>query len=151
MKSKQINSTGEGQRTYAIIMDSGDEAIRSLTEFAREQHLTASQFTAIGAFSEAVLGYFDFTIKEYKENKVSEQVEVLVLAGDISLDKGEQKVHAHVVVGFPDGTTKGGHLLSGVVRPTLEVMLTESPAHLYRKYDEESGLTLIDTSAGQAS
>ena len=29
------------------------------------------------------------------------------------------------------------------VRPTLEVILTESPAHLRREHDPESGLALI--------
>jgi predicted DNA-binding protein with PD1-like motif len=29
------------------------------------------------------------------------------------------------------------------VRPTLEVMLVESPAHLQRAFDPESGLALI--------
>lgn len=144
MKSKLIHTNGSGERTYAIIMDAGDEAMECLTSFAEKQNLTASQLTAIGAFSEATLGYFDFNIKDYKKIPVKEQVEVLVLAGDISLNKGKHKVHAHVVVGRPDGTTKGGHLLEAYVRPTLEVMLTESPAHLHRKHDEASGLALIE-------
>ena len=37
----------------------------------------------------------------------------------------------------------GGHLLEAHVRPTLEVLLTESPAHLRRRHDPESGLSLI--------
>jgi predicted DNA-binding protein with PD1-like motif len=144
MKSELINTNGSGQRTYAIIMDTGDETMQCLTEFAQQQSLNACQFTAIGAFSSALLGYFDFSKKEYQKIEVDEQVEVLVLAGDISFDKGNQKVHAHVVLGRSDGSTRGGHLMKGYVRPTLEVMLTESPAHLHRKHDEVSGLALID-------
>lgn len=144
MKSELINTNGSGQRTYVIIMDVGDETIQCLTDFSQKQNLSACQFTAIGAFSDAKLGYFDFAKKDYLKIDVNEQVEVLVLAGDISFDKGTQKVHAHVVLGRSDGTTRGGHLLEGRVRPTLEVMLTESPAHLHRKHDDATGLSLID-------
>jgi predicted DNA-binding protein with PD1-like motif len=37
----------------------------------------------------------------------------------------------------------GGHLLEGHVRPTLEVILTQSPGHLERQFDEQSGTALI--------
>jgi predicted DNA-binding protein with PD1-like motif len=52
-----------------------------------------------------------------------------------------------VVVGRRDGSTVGGHLLEGHVWPTLEVVLTESPAHLRKKHDPETGLALIDPQA----
>ena len=74
---------------------------------------------------------------------VSEQVEVLSLIGDMVLEDGEPKVHAHVVVGRSDGSTRGGHLMEAHVRPTLEVILVESPAHLRKQVDDESGLALI--------
>jgi len=49
-----------------------------------------------------------------------------------------------VVVGKADATTRGGHLIGGIVRPTLEVIVTESPAHLLRKFNPEVGLALLD-------
>jgi len=48
------------------------------------------------------------------------------------------------VVGKPDGAAHGGHLLEAHVRPTLELILTESPRHLQKRHDPESGLALID-------
>ena len=56
---------------------------------------------------------------------------------------GKPKVHAHVVVGERDGSAHGGHLLEARVRPTPEVVLTESPAYLVREHDPQSGLALI--------
>jgi uncharacterized protein len=106
--------------------------------------LAASHFTAIGGFQEATLGYFDLEKKDYNKLPVREQVEVLSLVGDITLtEKGEPKIHAHVVVGRSDASTRGGHLIEARVRPTLEVMLVESPRHLRRKHDPHSGLALI--------
>src|SRR5947208_1396142 len=133
----------DGQRTLAVIFDAGDEVTQGLLAFAKEQNLKASQFTAIGAFNDVVVGYFDWATKKYNPISIREQVEVLMLAGDVSLKDSEPQVHAHVVVGKADGTAHGGHLIEAHVRPTLEVVLTEAPAHLQRDKDERSGLALI--------
>ena len=142
MKSKLIHEDG-GQRTFALVFDTGDEPMEGLSRFAREHGLSAAQLTGIGAFSEVVLGYFDWQAKEYTRIPVNEQVEVLSLLGDVALEDDEPVVHAHVVVGHADGRASGGHLLGGRVRPTLEVVLTESPAHLRKRHDAASGLALI--------
>jgi predicted DNA-binding protein with PD1-like motif len=47
------------------------------------------------------------------------------------------------VLGRRDGSVVGGHLLKAKVRPTLEVVLMESPAHLHRRHDQTTGLPLI--------
>jgi predicted DNA-binding protein with PD1-like motif len=142
MKSKLINEQ-QGEKTFALIFETGDEAMSGLALFAKANALGASRFTAIGAFRDVILGYFDWEAKEYRKIPVREQVEVLSLIGDVALKGKEPKVHAHVVVGLSDGSTRGGHLIEGHVRPTLEVILTESPEHLCKEIDEESGLALI--------
>lgn len=145
MKSKLLSEQGE--RTFAIVFATGDEVAGGLLRFAEENHLSASHFTAIGAFERVTLGYFDWQRKDYRRIPVLEQVEVLSLIGDIALADGKPKVHAHVVVGKSDGTAHGGHLLEAYVRPTLEVVLVESPAHMKRRLDQDSGLALIDLAA----
>lgn len=141
MKSKLIHD-GE-LKQWAVIFQQGDEVVAGLKAFAKEHRLGASSFTAIGAFSDCMLGYFNFENRDYQRIPVAEQVEVLSLLGDVALDQGEPKVHAHVVLGKSDGTAHGGHLLEAHVKPTLEVILTESPRHLHRERDEASGLDLI--------
>ncbi|MBI4497549.1 MAG: DNA-binding protein [Chloroflexi bacterium] len=141
MKAKQLAS--DGALTYALIFEIGDEVMRGIHEFARREGLTAAHFTAIGAFSDALLGYFDWERKDYRKIPVGEQVEVLSLVGDVALLSGDPKVHAHVVVGYASGAAAGGHLLEAHVRPTLEVVLTETPAHLRRVFNEAAQLPLI--------
>lgn len=141
MRSKILNN--EGGRVFAVVFETGEDPVAGLTRFAEQEKLAASSFTAIGAFSEAMLGYFDWERKDYERIPVNEQVEVLALVGDVTLDGAARKLHAHVVLGMRDGAARGGHLLSARVRPTLEVVLTESPAYLCRSLDPESGLPLI--------
>jgi predicted DNA-binding protein with PD1-like motif len=135
-------------RTFVLVFDKGDEAKAGLTSFAKENKVSAAQITGVGAFSRAVLGYFDRDRKEYRRINVGDQVEVLSLIGDVALKPdGGPEVHVHAVLGKPDGSTVGGHLLEGHVWPTLEVVLTDSPRHLRKRHDPESGLALIDPGA----
>ena len=142
MKSRLIGDRQE--KVFIVVFDTGDEVMQGLLDFARDNGVTAGHFTAIGAFSDVVLGYLDWQKKGYERIPVTEQVEVLSLIGDVALENGSPKIHAHIVVGKRDGTAHGGHLLEGHVRPTLEVVLHESPDHLRRKLDPDSGLALID-------
>ena len=101
--------------------------------------MAPAHFTAIGGFREAVLGYFDRDELRYREIPVDVQAEVLSLAGTVA--QGEQKlvVHAHAILGLRDGSTRCGHLLRASVWPTLDVVLIESPRHLRRRRDAETG------------
>ena len=143
MKSALLDER-DGLRTFAVVLGTGDEAMGALTEFAVKQHLQGSHFTAIGAFSRVVVAYFDWPSKAYRNLRIDAQMEVLSFVGDISVEQDKPKVHAHVVVGKSDATAHGGHLVEGMVRPTLEIVVTETPRHLHRRFDPESGLALID-------
>jgi hypothetical protein len=145
MKSTLIDER-DGLRTFVLVLATGDEPIQAFTSFAAEQRLGGSHFTAIGAFSRAVIAYFDWPSRQYRHIRVDEQVEVLSLIGGIALENGKPKVHAHVVLGKADGTAHGGHLIEAAVRPTLEIVTTELPKHLVRRFDPDSGLALIDLS-----
>lgn len=139
------------QRMWAIVFDDGDEPVSSLTTFAEQSGINSARFTAVGGFSRVTLGYFRVDRQEYDHIDVDEQVEILSLLGDITLDESNPKVHAHVVVGRFDGSTRGGHLLEGEVRPTLEVVLDEYPAHLRRRFDERFGIALVDPALAKKS
>ena len=143
MRVKVLNERPE--RVYAVVFAIGEDPVAELTRFAEEHNINAAGFTAIGAFSEATLGYFDWEKKDYERIPVREQTEVLSMIGDIAVEasSGKHKVHAHAVLGKRGGATCGGHLLSAKVRPTLEVILTESPSYLKRVHDPQSGLALI--------
>jgi predicted DNA-binding protein with PD1-like motif len=141
MRSKQI---AEDPKTFALIFETGDEILSSLKSFAVAEGLSGSSFKAIGALSHVKLGWFSWKTKSYETSvNFDEQVELLSLVGDIALKDAEPQIHAHLVVGRSDGTAHGGHLMSATVRPTCELILTESPQHLRKQIDPESGIALI--------
>jgi predicted DNA-binding protein with PD1-like motif len=127
-----------------VVFDSGDSVVDGLLGVAGKQRLRGSHFTAIGALQEVTLGYWDPERKDYRRIHVAEQVEVLSLLGNIAQGPDDgPKLHAHIVVGKADGSAHGGHLLQARVRPTLEVVIMESPEHLQRRLDPETRLALI--------
>lgn len=141
MRHKLIEQT---PKTYVLIFNTGDELAAELKRFATELRLSGSSFKAIGAFSSARLGWFNWKTKKYETSvALNEQVELLSLIGDIALKDGKPQVHAHVVIAKSDGTAHGGHLIEATVRPTCELILTESPVQLQKHVDPESGLALI--------
>jgi predicted DNA-binding protein with PD1-like motif len=134
----------DGKRVFALVLDAGEEAFGCITRFAGDNGMSAASLTAIGAFERATIGFFDVASKAYEEIAVDAQSEVLSLIGDIAEgDDGQASVHAHVVLGLRDGSTKGGHLLKGLVRPTLEIIVTEMPGHLRRRKAPELGIALL--------
>ncbi|WP_054309881.1 PPC domain-containing DNA-binding protein [Mesorhizobium sp. 1M-11] len=147
MKSKLLSETS-GQRTFVVVLDTGEKAIRALTDFAVENRISAASLTAIGAFESATVGWFDFRLKSYRKIAVAEQSEVLSAIGDIAVaDGGRPGLHIHAVLGLSDGQTRGGHLMEGFVRPTLEAIVVESPGYLRRTKREDLGIALIDLDA----
>ncbi|MEI9428277.1 PPC domain-containing DNA-binding protein [Mesorhizobium sp. Cs1299R1N3] len=147
MKSRLVNEAN-GQRTFVVVLDPGEEAFAALTSFAVEQTIGSASLTAIGAFQRATVGWFDLEAKRYRKIPVDEQCEVLSAIGDVATgDDGKPSLHVHAVLGLSDGTTRGGHLLEGTVRPTLEVTVVEAPGHLRRRKRAEFGVALIDLGA----
>jgi predicted DNA-binding protein with PD1-like motif len=129
--------TGDGSdrkpKTFALVFDTGEEVVAGLLQFAKDPKLSGAHLTAIGAFERITLGFFDVTKKDYKRIAIQERVELMSLVGNIAQDdKGDPKLHAHVVVGKSDGTAHGGHLLDAQVRPTLEVVVVGASQHLRR-------------------
>ncbi|PWE53746.1 DNA-binding protein [Metarhizobium album] len=146
MKSKELGDTNPwSERNWVLVLDEGEEAFDAMSRFAQENEIAGASLTAIGAFRSATLGFFDFATKKYKEIPVDSQTEVLSAIGDVAVgDDGKASLHLHAVLGFEDGSTKGGHFIRGVVHPTLEIIIRESAVGFRRRKRDDLGIALID-------
>ena len=143
MHARTLDSSA-GTTSFVLVFDTGDDVTGELLAFARTHAIEAASFTGIGAFQSVTLGYFEFEKRDYKHIPIDEQVEVVSFVGNIARGDNGPKLHAHVVVGKQNGAAFGGHLIEGRVRPTLEIVLVETPARLRRRSDPATGLALID-------
>ena len=126
--SMKVQELGTSGRTFEVTMRKGDEVAAGLTEFAEQHHVTRAHVTGIGAVNAAVLGWFDPDKRKYKKIVINQEVEVVSFAGNISLENGRPFLHAHAVVAFPDGSTKGGHFIEGHVSLEMQIFVVDSDA-----------------------
>lgn len=144
-KARLVTARPDGAKSYALVLQRGDEVATALADFAQRERVVNAHFVAIGAVRDPEVGWFDMTRKQYKAMTRHEQMEVLTLSGDIALgENGKPVVHAHVTLGANDGSAWGGHLVSAIASPTLEVYVTTFPQPLHKKLEPDSGLQLID-------
>ena len=112
--------------TYRLNMVKGDEIISGLLEFAEKNHVKNGHFTGLGAVDKAALRWSDPVNRGSKTTEINEEAEVVSLVGSIATGRdGKPAVHAHSVVALSDGTTRGGHLVSGQVSIIAEIFVTE--------------------------
>ena len=90
----KLVSENAGVRTFVVVLEAGDEAFAAITDFARQNKLSAASLTAIGAFERATVGWFDLAKKTYRPIEITSQCEGLSLLGDIATgDDGQPSLH----------------------------------------------------------
>lgn len=139
MRAKRVN-----EHTFVVVLDPGEDVMSALTGFAADHGVTAARVSGIGALSEVTFGFYERDRKDYDRMTLTEQVELLSLLGNLTVTDEGPRLHAHVVVGRPDGSALGGHLFHASVWPTLEAFVISSPVELRRRMNDEVGLPLID-------
>ncbi|MHA3962061.1 MAG: PPC domain-containing DNA-binding protein [Candidatus Thorarchaeota archaeon SMTZ1-45] len=133
------------KRVIFARMDPGEDVLESIEAVAKEYGIKSGQISLIGAVSKAKLGYYHRESAEYKHFMVNEDVEVVSCMGDISSHEGNIVVHAHMIVADESGKCYGGHLMIGCeVSVTIELVVIETEINLTRKYDDLTGLNLLN-------
>ncbi len=125
LKANELNPR---VRTFQITFAKGDEVAAGLAEFAEKNHLTASHFTAIGAFDHAVIGWQDPEKRAFKIIRLNEEMEVTSFVGNIRRDaNGRAVVHAHCTVALlRNGQVYSGHFVEGQISLTMQMTLEDS-------------------------
>ncbi len=128
---------------WLVRLDVGDEIVASLVKFASEENVKSASFSGLGAVGGLKYGYFNINDREYKVAEESTSLEIVNLSGNLARIDGEPIVHAHISVGFPDMSIRGGHLVEGIISITCEIFIRTYDADINRAEEERFGLKLI--------
>lgn len=121
----------------------GADLLEELTKICTDRGIECGRLEAIGAVQKACIGYYDQKQQGYKFNTLDAPMEILKLAGNVSLKEGAPMVHAHITLADDRGRAFGGHLSPGTIIFACECMVEAFDAPAFRRvYDEETGLAL---------
>jgi predicted DNA-binding protein with PD1-like motif len=122
----------------------GEDLLAALEKVARDNGITLGQVQALGAVSQARLGYYNQAERQYYLLELDRPLEIASLIGNISLKDETPMVHAHVTLSDGDGRAFGGHLAEGTLVFACEFAIQEyrSATPLVRLMDEPTGLFL---------
>ena len=138
-----MNSNAATGKILIGKLEHGSDLLESLTSICMHEGITMGRVEAIGAVQKANIGYYNQQTREYKYQEFVENMEILVLVGNISLKDSKPMVHAHITLGRGDFTSIGGHLSPGTIVFACEYVITELRGRsLERGYDETTGLPL---------
>jgi len=138
MKFKKINDT------FMVRLDSGERVLETLKYFCAKNNIKCGYFFGIGSLDEAELAHYITRNKKYTFNKYKQPLEIVNLSGNIAAMNNEAYLHCHITLSDVEMETIAGHLKEGVVGATAEIVVIKLDAEIDRKYDENSGLNLMD-------
>lgn len=128
--------------SYLVCMEIGDEIIDCLIKFARDEGIRGAHLKGVGAIDLAEIGFFDIDRKDYIRKTIEGQREMLSLIGNIGVtSEGEIAIHVHVVLGDNEMNCTGGHLFSGRISVTGEIIIHPTD-DIVRTPDNRTGLKL---------
>ena len=132
-----------GTDKYVLRLESGDDILKSLRQFATTKRLGASLLEGIGSLSKVKLGHYDFRTKQYRYETFEDDLEILNLSGNIASMNREPLPHVHVTLGRRDFSVIGGHLDEGSSANMVEIGLWKLPEKLVKAKDAEIGLNVL--------
>ena len=132
-----------GTDKFVLRLESGDDILQSLRQFATTRRLGASLLEGIGSLSKVKLGHYDFKTKQYRYETFEGDLEVLNLSGNIASMNREPLPHVHVTLGRRDFSVIGGHLDEGSSANMVEIGIWKLPGKLLKAKDEGIGLNVL--------
>lgn len=122
----------------------GEEIVSFIAAIAKREAVRAASVSGIGVLRNSELGYFDYEKKKYLKKILPDEMELLSLAGNVTVSEGEPFVHCHAVLSGRDFQTAGGHLFRGEVAVTAEVFIQVLEGEITRTFNPATSLRLMD-------
>lgn len=130
---------------YITRLEKGEDFVKTLTDFVKEHGIKAGHFSGIGGTDNMTLAYFNKDKQEFIHKTFTGKIfEILFINGNISTMNGEPYLHTHVMLSDDNFNAVGGHLVSGFVATTIELIITVADTELERFRDTGLKINLFD-------
>lgn len=140
-----MSMTTAARRSGLIVgrISRGRDLLDELTALCRREGVRLGRVEAIGALEKARLAFYDQSARKYRFHSFRRPLELVQLAGNVSIRDGAAMVHAHVTLSDRHGRCFGGHLAPGTIVFACEFIIEALDGkRLERWPDEATGLAL---------
>lgn len=120
---------------FMVVLDPGDELIRSLTTLARQEDIDGAAITGAGRVRELELGVYDPLAADYHRKCFQDHFEMCSLSGTLALLDGEPFPQLHGVFSRSDFSIVGGQIFEAVCSESIEVAVYTMVTPLVRKLE----------------
>ena len=127
-----------------VSLENGEEVMDSIYKIVDKEDILFGWINGIGAMENITLGSYNSQKKGYIKRNLSGEFELTSLIGNISTKEGNPFVHIHVNLSDEECNAYGGHLFSGTITATCEMIIMISQNKLLRKMNDHIGLHLWD-------
>jgi predicted DNA-binding protein with PD1-like motif len=131
-------------KNYLLVFEQDELLIKELENFIKTKKIKSAWFNGLGAAKGAEIGFYNLTSKEYQWQSITKLCEITNITGNISWQDDMPVVHSHTTLTDINGKTIGGHVKELVVGGTCEIYLLSINKGLQRRFDESTGLNLLD-------
>ncbi len=138
MKFKKIKGT------CIIRLERGEKIIETLKNFCSKNKIKCGYFFGLGALGEVELAHYIVETKKYTSKILKQPLEIVNMSGNIATMNNEFYLHCHITLSDEKMKAIAGHLKEGIISATCEIVLVNLSATINRKYDEFTGLNLLD-------
>ena len=128
--------------TIILRLQKGDELVSSLLCLIEKEMVKSGRVSGIGATDDVTIGVFNPKSKVYTKVKVTEDMEILSISGNLTRKDGAPYVHVHGSFASLE-KVYGGHVNECVISATAELIIDLYDVEVERKFDKESGLNLL--------
>ncbi|MBA3724415.1 MAG: DNA-binding protein [Candidatus Levybacteria bacterium] len=127
---------------FILRLERGEEVLSVLKIFCQDHRIKNASVSGIGSIESPTLAHYTVDTKKYSEKELVGVYEVTALLGTVALFEKQPLLHLHITLGDESMQAFAGHLVSGTVSATLEVIITVLPSAFEKEHDEEIGLKL---------
>lgn len=128
------------KKLHIIRIKPGEEILEELLKYCQEKEITSGVIISLlGSLSEVNLGILKELPGKFIQEKIKGPLEIGCGTGTVALKDGKIILHIHLVVS-DENRAIAGHLASGQVFSTAEVVIGEIEEKLERYQDDFTGL-----------
>lgn len=132
---------------YTVRLGRGERLSEAFEQFFAESEtqILGASVSGVGAAEQLTLGFYDLETKEYAWREFGSLYEITGLHGTIARDEHDNLMfHLHGTFSDREYQVIGGHVKDFVVGGTCELFIHTTYQPLKRKFDEQTGLKLLD-------